>query len=86
MPEYKIFVKKSAEKEIAALPVRIIENLYKVFIDLQFEPRPHGVKKLSGHYNLYRIRIGDYRVIYSIEDAQLVIHVLKAGHRKDVYK
>jgi len=49
-------------------------------------PRPHGVKKLSGEQNLYRIRAGDYRIIYQIRDKELVVLVLKLGHRRDVYR
>jgi mRNA interferase RelE/StbE len=86
MADYTIIIKKSAEKEIANLPLLIVEKLYKEFIVLSKTPRPDGVKKLSGFKNLYRIRINDYRVIYSIEDNVLIIHILKVGHRKDIYK
>ena len=50
------------------------------------EPRPPGVKKLAGEEELYRIRVGDYRVIYAIEDAELVVLVVMVGDRKDVYR
>ena len=86
MAEYAIVIKKSAEKEISNLPLPIIEKLYQEFINLAQNPRPSGVKKLSGFKDLYRIHISNYRVIYSIQDNELVIHVLKVGHRKDVYK
>ncbi|WP_295649244.1 type II toxin-antitoxin system RelE/ParE family toxin [uncultured Mucilaginibacter sp.] len=86
MAEYILIIKKSAEKEIANLPLPIVEKLYKEFTNLSRNPRPNGVRKLSGFKNLYRMRLGDYRVVYSIEDNVLIIHVLKVGHRKDVYK
>ncbi|MFD1255879.1 type II toxin-antitoxin system RelE/ParE family toxin [Mucilaginibacter terrae] len=56
----------------------------EIFDRLQLKPIPHGVKKLNGHQNLYRVRVSNYRIINSIKDAQLIIHVLKVGHRKDV--
>ena len=86
MVEYTIVIKRSAEKEIAELPLFIVEKLYQEFIKLALNPRPSGVKKLSGFKNLYRIRINDYRVIYSIQNEELIVHILKVGHRKDVYK
>jgi mRNA interferase RelE/StbE len=86
MADYTVIIKKSAEKEIASLPLQVVEKFYKEFIELSQNPRPNGVKKLSGFKNFYRIRINDYRVIYSIEDNVLTIHILKVGHRKDVYK
>lgn len=60
---------------------RILEEIEKLADD----PRPNGCKKLA-NAELYRIRIGNYRVIYEIHDARLVVHVVKVGHRKDVYK
>ena len=49
-------------------------------------PRPHGVEKLSGEEDLYRVRVGNYRIIYKIQDARLVVLVVKIGHRRDVYR
>ena len=86
MPEYAIYIKRSAEKELAKLSLPILEKCYKLFNDLSFNPRPVGNKKLVGLKNLYRLKLNDYRIIYSIEDAQLVINILKIGHRKNVYK
>ncbi|WP_414518967.1 type II toxin-antitoxin system RelE family toxin [Nostoc sp. PCC 9305] len=54
--------------------------------DLATEPRPNGVKKLKGKENAYRIRIGDYRIIYDIFDDLLVVNVVEVGHRKNIYK
>jgi mRNA interferase RelE/StbE len=84
MANYKLVLKKSAAKEIEKLPqadrVRIIAKIS----DLSTNPRPDGCKKLSGQEK-YRIRQGDYRILYQIQDHQLVITVVKVGHRKDVY-
>ncbi|WP_339378678.1 type II toxin-antitoxin system RelE family toxin [Calothrix sp. NIES-2100] len=54
--------------------------------DLAIEPRPHGVKKLKGEYNAYRIRVGDYRIIYEIFDDFLLVSVVEIAHRSEVYK
>ena len=84
MAKYEILVKASAAKEIERIPSRkdrrrVIERIR----GLADEPRPHGYQKLSGH-EWYRVRQGVYRIIYSIHDDRLVVHVVKVGHRKDV--
>ena len=86
MEKYKISIKRSAVKEIEAIPQkkerqRIIRRIGQ----LANEPRPLGSKKLSGH-NKYRIRQGAYRIIYGIEDNELIVVVVKVGQRKDVYR
>jgi mRNA interferase RelE/StbE len=53
---------------------------------LAHDPRPRGVEKLSGEENLYRVRVGNYRIIYQLQDAQLIVLVVKVGHRRDVYR
>lgn len=83
---YKIEFAKKAAKKFKALPRQEQQRL-KIKIDnLEIDPRPPGVVKLSGEENLYRIRVGNYRVIYSIQDARLLILIVKIGHRKDVYQ
>jgi mRNA interferase RelE/StbE len=84
--KYKVSIKRSAVKEIEAIPQkkerqRIIRRIGQLAND----PRPPGSKKLSGH-DKYRIRQGSYRIVYSIEGNELVIVVVKVGHRKDVYR
>ena len=86
MEKYKVSIKRSAVKEIEAIPQkkerqRIISRIGQLAND----PRPPGSKKLSGH-DKYRLRRGTYRIVYSIEDNELVIVVVKVGHRKDVYR
>jgi mRNA interferase RelE/StbE len=82
---YSILIEKSAQKSLAKIPQpfhnRIIESIWS----LADNPRPHGGKKLTGR-EAWRIRIGDYRVIYEIHDEKLVILVIIIGHRKDVYR
>jgi mRNA interferase RelE/StbE len=84
MPVYKITISKIAQKQLDKLPdnlaLRLIESVYTLAND----PRPVGCKKLKGRDG-YRIRVGDYRIIYEIMDNILVINVVKLGHRKDIY-
>ena len=84
---YKITVRKTANKELHNLPSKIIPIITQAIFSLADHPRPQGCKKLKGTYeDLWRIRIGDYRVIYAIEDIIKIIDIQKIGHRKDIYK
>lgn len=83
---YKVSIKNSALKEIQQIPkpfrVKIIEAIDSLAID----PRPNGVKKLENFKNSYRVRVGQYRIVYEIEDRQLLIEVIKVANRKEVYR
>lgn len=86
MAKYKILVKASAAKEIQNITTRkdrrrVVEKIRRLADD----PRPGGCEKLSGQ-DRYRVRQGNFRIIYSINDDRLVIHVVKVGDRKDVYR
>ncbi len=70
MAEYSITFARSARKELEKLPSHIAERVFAKIVALGTSPRPSGCVKLHGESNLWRIRIGDYRVIYSINDAQ----------------
>ncbi len=83
---YQIEFVKQAAKQFRALPAQEQERLQSKIDALATEPRPIGVIQLAGEENLYRIRVGDYRIVYSIQDAQLLVLVVKIGHRKDVYR
>jgi mRNA interferase RelE/StbE len=84
---YRITISRSALKELQALQKPIVRKLKKAIDGLADNPRPPGVKKLKDSTeDLFRIRSGDYRVVYSIEDEVMVIDIRKIGHRKDIYK
>lgn len=83
--DYKIEIKKSAQKELKSLPNKELKKIIEKISSLATNPRPTGCKKLSGDEK-YRIRVGNYRVLYSIEDNILVIFIVKVGHRKNVYE
>jgi mRNA interferase RelE/StbE len=83
---YQIQFSKGAAKQIKKLPADIKERIDKKVLDLAIEPRPNGVKKLQCDDNSYRIRVGDYRIIYEIEDDILLVTVIKIKHRNEVYR
>lgn len=82
---YQIFVKPAAQRQIKKLTPAVQKSLIALIESLAAEPRPPGCKKLKGRQNEYRARLGNYRVIYSIEDTALVITIIKVGHRRDIY-
>ena len=86
MAQYKLLIKASATKELRAITnkrdrQRMVNRIQK----LENDPAPRGSQKLSGKER-YRIRQGQYRIVYAIEAKQLVVYVVKIGHRKDVYR
>lgn len=85
MDSYEIEWKRSAVKELKQLPKEIIVRILQAVESLANDPFPAGVKKLVGSKHTYRIREGDYRVIYDVLSNTLVIEIIRVGHRKDVY-
>lgn len=83
---YQVEITPFAQRQIKKLPPDIQSQIIEKLETLADEPRPAGVKKLQGEDNLYRVRSGDYRIIYKIQDDILLILVAKVGHRRDVYK
>lgn len=85
MASYKVLIKPSAVKELERVPLKARRKLAARIRVLADEPRPHGAEKLSGQER-YRLRQGDYRAIYGIDDAAQTVLVVKVGHRGDVYR
>ena len=85
MGPYEIVFKKSVSKDLKKIPKKDVLKVLKVIRSLAENPRPSGVKKLSGQEK-YRLRQGDDRILYAIEDDKLVITVVKVGNRRDVYR
>jgi mRNA interferase RelE/StbE len=84
---YQINITKHALKEIIGLPAKISKQVSLTIDELAVNPRPVGCKKLKGEKEyLWRVRVGDYRIIYKIEDVVKVIEIRKVGHRKKVYE
>ena len=85
MAEYRIFFKKSVQKDLSAIPKSNLKKILKKIQGLADDPRPRGCEKLTGQER-YRLRQGRYRILYSIQDDELSIWIVKVGHRKDVYR
>ena len=86
MPYYKILWKSSAKKEIRKLPKKSILKIIEKVDMLVKNPFPSGVKKLIGSDHSYRLRIGNYRVVYNVYKEDIVIEIIKIGHRRDIYQ
>jgi len=82
---YKLLIKPTAGKEIEAVPKQDRRRIVAKITSLSRNPRPPGCEKLSGH-DQYRLRQGNYRILYEIQDLDLVVLVVKVGHRRDVYR
>jgi mRNA interferase RelE/StbE len=85
MAAYKVFFRKSVWKDFEAIPATDLKRILKRIEMLGDDPRPPGCEKLTGQER-YRLRQGKYRILYSIQDDELTIWVVKVGHRKDVYR
>ena len=82
---YAVYLKRSAEKDLEGLPREAHRKIIKRLLALKANPRPRGAKKLWGGER-YRIRVGDYRLLYTIDDALKKIEVSAVGHRREVYR
>lgn len=83
---YRLRLTRAAEKELEDLPTKAAERIMAAIRALAAEPRPRGCKKLLGKKNTYRIRVGDYRVIYEVHDKEVVVLVIRISHHKDAYQ
>ena len=87
MASYRVFIKPSAAREIESVGQKQDrERIVTRIRSLARDPRPFGSEKLSGKEDLYRLRVGRYRVVYSVGDAELVVLIVRVGHRKNVYR
>ena len=85
MAEYKIYFRQSVEKDFTAIPKNDLKKILRRIKDLGDNPRPPGSEKLTGRER-FRIRQGRYRIVYSIQDKELTVWIVKVGHRKDIYR
>ncbi|MBI2804325.1 MAG: type II toxin-antitoxin system RelE/ParE family toxin [Planctomycetes bacterium] len=86
MARYDVPYTPSADKALRKLPKSTQVRIATTTDELGDNPRPRGCKKLKGEDDLWRIRVGDYRIVYTIEDDQLIILAVRVAHRKDVYQ
>ncbi len=85
MAAYKIYFKKSVEKDLIGIPKNDLKKILDRIELLAENPRPPGCEKLAGQQR-YRLRQGRYRILYSIQDDELTVWVVRVGHRKDIYR
>jgi len=85
MPNYTAVLSKKAQKQLDSLSDNIAEPIIDAIAGLEENPRPQGYKKLKGRDG-YRIRTGNYRIIYDIFDTELIVDIITLGHRKDIYE
>jgi mRNA interferase RelE/StbE len=86
MESYKILIKKSAADELAGgIPRKDLERIVRRIRDLGSDPRPSGCRKLSGQ-DRYRLRQGDYRIVYAVDDSRRIVEVFKIGNRREIYR
>lgn len=83
---YEVVFDNRAGKELARLDKPVARRVYSAVMTLAEEPRPDGCRQLSGYPGLWRIRVGDHRVVYSIDDGRLVVVALRVAHRREVYR
>lgn len=86
MASYKIVWKQSARKELEKLPKAIVGKIINAVEELSDIPYPQGVRKLVGVHQTFRLRVGDYRVVYNVVNDILTIEIIRVKHRKDVYR
>ncbi len=85
-PVWRVIVKRRPQRALRRLPKNVSKRIVKAIDDLAKEPRPHGSTKLSGYENLYRIRIGDWRISYAVEDEELIVLIIEIKPRGDAYR
>ena len=83
---YSLVIERAAEKDMQRLPEDVHDRVSEAILQLKSNPRPHGSKKLTGMAGSWRIRVGDYRVLYDIADAVRIVRIYRVRHRKDVYR
>ncbi|HNT36636.1 MAG TPA: type II toxin-antitoxin system RelE/ParE family toxin [bacterium] len=86
MTRYSISITASAQRSIARLEKPIQRRIQQAIDRLEETPRPFGAEKMQGEPNGYRLRVGDYRILYEIGDRELLVLVVKVGHRREVYR
>lgn len=84
--EYQIEIHASAEKDLRRLDSTTFDRIARAIDMLVPDPRPRGARKIRGGIDLYRIRVGAYRIVYQVKEAALVVLVVRVGHRSKVYK
>ena len=83
---YALLIKRSAERDLRRLPRALFERVNERILSLRDDPRPHGVRKLAGALEGWRIRVGDYRILYQIDDDTHMVTIVRVKHRRKAYR
>jgi len=83
---YEVYLERTAERDLRQLSAKIFGRIIPEIRALAENPRPHGCRKITGSRNDWRIRIGDYRVIYEIDEKTSIVRVMRVRHRRQVYR
>lgn len=83
---YTLLIKPSAERDLRRLPGSIFQRINEKILALRDDPRPVGSRKLTGELEGWRVRVGDYRIIYQIDDKAQTVTIVRVKHRRDVYR
>lgn len=86
MADHRVVLARSAGRELEKLPANLVGRIFPKIEALSAQPRPPGCKKLKGGRGLWRIRIGDYRVIYSVDDRAHLVDIVAVRHRSEAYR
>ncbi len=84
--KYTVIISRSAQKVIDRLESDLFNRIFKKLKILENNPRPHGAEKLTGEVDVYRVRVGDWRIVYQVRDRVLIVLVVKVAHRREVYR
>ena len=83
---YQVEISNAAQKDFKRLPHEVIRKADAAILELEHNPRPHGSTKLEGHEDEYRIRVGDYRILYHVNDKTKLVAIARVLHRRDAYR
>jgi mRNA interferase RelE/StbE len=83
---HELYLERTAERDLKALPSQVFRRIISHINALSQNPRPPGCHKITGSRSDWRIRVGDYRVIYEIDDKAKIVRVMKVGHRREIYR
>jgi mRNA interferase RelE/StbE len=82
---YRVFLERAAARDVRRLPPDVREQALRAAYALADDPRPPGCRKLHGRAGQYRFRVGDYRIVYEVQDEVLIVHVVEVGRRDNIY-
>ena len=85
-PQYRVELTRAADRGLERLPAPMQLRITDALVGLRIEPRPPGTRSLEGHHGLFRIRVGDYRVVVAVDDTNRAVLVVRVGNRRDVYR